>query len=127
MWNNLFKNVWSPNKSKYINKEIKSGLKSGNTCCRLVQDRLSSSLLSKNIKIYRTVILSVRLYGCETWSVIFREEYMLRVSVNRMLWKIFGPKRAEGAGDWRKVYHKEFYDLYSSQSFIWEIKSRRMR
>jgi hypothetical protein len=52
---------------------------------------------------------------------------MLRVSVNRMLWKIFGPKRAEGAGDWRKVYPKEFYDLYSSQSFIWEIKSRRMR
>jgi len=74
MWNNLFKNVWGPNKSKYINKEIKSGLKSGNTCCRLVQDRLSSSLLSKNIKIYRTIVLSVRLYGCETWSVILREE-----------------------------------------------------
>jgi hypothetical protein len=56
-----------------------------------------------------------------------REEYRLRVSVNRMLWKIFGPKRAKGAGDWRKVYHKEFYDLYFSQSIIWEIKLRRMQ
>ena len=127
MWNNFFKNVRSPNKSKCFNKEIKSRLKSGNTFYRLVQDQLSSSLLSKNIKIYRTVILPVYLYGCETWSFILREECRLRVSVNRMLWKIFGPKRDEVVREWRKVHHKEFYDLYSSQSINWAIKSRGMQ
>ena len=72
-----------------------SGTKLGNACYRLVQNLLSSSLLSKNlkIKIYRTVILHVVLYGCETWSLTLREEHRLRVFENRVLRRIFGPKR----------------------------------
>jgi hypothetical protein len=68
-----------------IQEEIKSRLKSGNGCYHLVQDLLSSSLLSKNtqIKIYRTIILPVVLYGCETWSLTLREEHRLRVFENR--------------------------------------------
>jgi hypothetical protein len=65
-----------------------------------VQDLLSSSLLSKNtkIKIYRTIILPVVLYGCETWSLTLREEHRLRVFKNRVLRRIFGPKRDEVTG-----------------------------
>jgi hypothetical protein len=68
-----------------------------------VQDLLSSSLLSKNakIKIYRTIILPVVLYGCETWSVTLREEHRLRVFESRVLRRIFGPKRDEVTGEWR--------------------------
>jgi hypothetical protein len=68
-----------------------------------VQDLVSSSLLSKNtkIKIYRTIFLPVVLYGCETWSVTLREEHRLRVFENRVLRKIFGPKRDEVTGEWR--------------------------
>ena len=70
-------------------------LKSGNACYHSVQNLLSSSLLSKNlkIKIYRTIILPVVLYGCETWSLTLREERRLRVFGNRGLRGIFGPKR----------------------------------
>ena len=66
----------------YINEEIKSGLKSGNVCYLSVQNLLSSSLLSKNreIMIYRTIILPVVLYGCETWSFTFRNKCRLMVS-----------------------------------------------
>jgi hypothetical protein len=69
-----------------IQEEINNGLKSGNTCYHSVQNRLSSSLLSKNlkIKIYRTIILPV-LYGCETWSLTLREERSLRMFENRVL------------------------------------------
>jgi len=85
-------------------------------------------LLSKNIKIkiYRTIILPVVLYGCETWSLIFREEHRLRVFENRVLRRIFGPKRDEVIGEWRKVYNEELNDLYSSSNIIWGIKSKRM-
>jgi len=63
------------------------------------------SLLSKNIKIkiYRTVILPVVLYGCETWSLTLREERRLRVFENTVLMRIFGPKRDEVTGEWRKL------------------------
>ena len=73
-----------------------------------MQNLLSSSLLSKNIKIntYRTTILPVVLYGCETWSLTPREESRLRVCENRVLRRVFGPKRDEVAGEWRKL-HKE--------------------
>ena len=73
-----------------IQEEIKSRLNSGNACYHSVQNLLSSSLLSKNIKIkvYRCIIL----YGCETWSLTLREECRLRVFENRMLRRIFGPK-----------------------------------
>jgi hypothetical protein len=76
---------------------IKSRLKSGNACHNLVQNLLSSSLLAKNIqiKIYRTIILPLVLYGCETWLLTLREEWRLRVFENRLLRRIFVPKRGE--------------------------------
>jgi len=85
-----------------IKEEIKSRLKSGNACCHSVQNLLFSSLLSKNlkIKIYRTIILPVVLYGCETWSLILREERRLKMFENRVLRTIFGPKRDEVTGEW---------------------------
>ena len=74
---------------------MKSRLMSGNACYHSVQNLLSSSLLSKNlkIKIYRPKILPVVLYGCETWSFTLREERRLRVSEKRVFRRIFGPKR----------------------------------
>ena len=78
-----------------IQEEIKSRLKSGNACYHLVQDLLSSSFLSKNLQIhiYRTIIFPVVLCGCETWSLTLREERRLRVLENKVLRRIFGPKR----------------------------------
>ena len=83
-----------------IQEEIKSRLKSGNACYHSVQNLLSSNLLSKNlkIKIYRTIILPIVLYGCETWSLTLREECRLRVFENRVLRRILGPKRDEVTG-----------------------------
>ena len=74
----------------------------GNACYYSVQKLLSSSLLSQNlkIKIYRTIILPDVLYGCETWSLTLREERRLRVFENRMLRRVFGPKRDEVTGEW---------------------------
>jgi len=84
-----------------IQEEDKSKLKSGNACYYSVQNCLSSSLLSKNlkIKIYRNIILPVVLYGCETWSFTSREERRLRVFENRVLRRIFGLTRDEGTGN----------------------------
>ena len=84
-----------------IREEIKSRLKLGNACYSSVQNLLSSSLLSKKlkIKIYRTIILPVVLYGCETWLLTLREERRLRVFENRVLRRIFGPKRDEVTGN----------------------------
>jgi len=88
-----------------IQEEIKSRMKSGNTCYHSVRNLLSSSLLSKNlkIKIYKTIILPVVLYGRETWSLTLREERRLRVFENRVLRRIFGPKRGEVTREWRKT------------------------
>jgi len=96
-----------------IQEEIKSRLKSGNACYHSVQNLLSSSLLPKNlkIKIYRTIILHVVLYGCETWLLILREERRLRVFENRVLRRIFGPKRYEVTGEWRKLRNEELNDF----------------
>ena len=112
-----------------IQEEIKSILKSGNACYHSVQNLLSSSLLSKNlkIKIYRTIILPVVLYGCETWSLALMEERRLRVFENRVLRRIFGPKRDEVTGEWRKSHNEELNNLYSSPKIVRVIKSRRMR
>ena len=109
-------------------EEIKSRLKSGNACYHSVQNLLSSRLLSKNlkIKIYRTVIFPVVLYGCETWSLTLREERKLRVFENRVLRKIFGPRRDEVMGEWR-LHNEELNDLYYSPNIVRVIKSRRMR
>jgi hypothetical protein len=73
----------------------------GNACYHSVENVLSSRLLSKNIKIriYKTIILPVALYGCETWSLTLREEHRLRVFENRLLRRIFGPRRDEVTGD----------------------------
>ena len=83
-----------------IQEEIKRRLKLGNACYYSVQNLLSSSLLSKKlkIKVYRTIILPVVLYGCETWSLTLREERRLRVFENRVLRRVFGPKRDEVTG-----------------------------
>jgi len=98
-----------------IEEEIKSRLRPGNACYNSVQNLLSSRLLSKNlkIKIYRTIILPVVLYGCETWSLILREEMKLRVSENMLLRRIFGPRRDEVTGEWRRLHNEELNDLYS--------------
>jgi hypothetical protein len=89
----------------------------------LLEDRV------KNVKvrIYKTIILPVFLYGCETWSLTLREEPKLRVFENRVLRRIFGPKRDGVTGGWRKLHNEELHNLYSSPSTIRIIKSRRMR
>jgi len=111
-----------------IQEEIKSRPKSGNTYYYSVQNLLSSRLLSKNlkIKIYRTIILPVVLYGCETCSLTLREERRLRVFENRVLRRVFGPKRDEVAEEWRKLHNEEFKDLYSLSNIVRVVKSRRM-
>jgi hypothetical protein len=77
--------------------------------------------------IYKTIILPVVLYGCETLSLTLREEHRLRVFENRMIRRIFGPKREEVTGGWRKLHNEELHGLYSSPSIIRMIKARRMR
>jgi hypothetical protein len=90
---------------------------------------LSSRLLSRNVKhkIYTTIILPVVLYGCETWSFALREEHRPRAFENRVLGRIFGPKRDEVTGKLRKLHSEELHNLYSSPNTIRQIKSRRMR
>jgi hypothetical protein len=77
--------------------------------------------------MFRTIILPVVLYRCETWSLTLREEHRLRVFENSVLRRIFGPKRNEVTGEWRRLYNEEPNDLYSSPNIIRVIKSRRMR
>ena len=77
-------------------------------------------LLPKNvkIKIYRTIILPVVLYGCETWSFTLREERRLKMFENRVLRRIFGPKRDEVTGECRKLHNEELNDLYFSPNIV---------
>jgi hypothetical protein len=79
------------------------------------------------VRIYKTIILPVVLYGCETLSLTVREEHKLRVFENRVLRRIFGPKRDGVTAGWRKLYNEKLHNLYSSPSRIRIIKSRRMR
>jgi hypothetical protein len=111
-----------------IQEEVKRRLNSGNACYYLVQNLLSSHLLSKNLKIriYKIIILPVILYGCETWPITLSEEHRLRVFVNRVL-RLFELKRTEVPGGWRKLHNKELHDLYSLPSKLRIFKSRRMR
>jgi hypothetical protein len=77
--------------------------------------------------MYKTITLPVVLYGCETWSLTLREEHSLMVFENRVLRRIFGSKRHEVMGDWRKLHNEELHTLYSSASIIRVIKSRTIR
>jgi hypothetical protein len=110
-------------------EEIKRRLNSGNASYHSVQNLLSSRVLSKNVKIrmYKTIILPVLLYGYETWSLTLRKDHRLRVFESRLLRRIFGPKRDEEAGGWRKLHNEELHKLYSSPHIITMIKARRMR
>jgi hypothetical protein len=112
-----------------IQEKVKRRLNSGDVCYLSFQDRLSSRLLSKDIeiRIYKTIILPMVLYGCETWSLILRAEQRLRVFESRVFRRKFGPKRDEVAGDWRKLHNKKFHNLCCSPSIIRVIKSRRMK
>ena len=85
-----------------------------------------SSANSKT-KTYRTIILPVVLYGCEAWSLTARKEWKMRVFENMVLRRIFGPRRDEVTGEWRKLHNEELNGLYSSPNTVRVIKSRRMR
>jgi len=91
-------------------------------CCLTV-------LPSKNlkIKIYGTIILPAVLYGCETWSLTLREKLRLMVFENRVFRRIFGPKKDEVRGVWRKLRDEELNDLCCSPNSVQVIKSRRMK
>jgi hypothetical protein len=104
-----------------IQEKRNRGLNSGNACYHSVQKFLSSRLLSKNLKIriYKTINLTVVLYGRETWS--------LRVFEHRVLRRIFGQKRDEVTGDWRKLHNEELHILLSNPSIIRMIRSIWMR
>jgi hypothetical protein len=110
-------------------EEIRSRLKLGNACYHSVQNLLSSGLLSKHLKmkIYRTIILPVVLYGCEAWSLTLREERRQWVFENRVLRRVFGPKRDEVTVEWRKLHNEELNDLYSLPNIVRVVKSRRMK
>jgi len=108
-----------------VQEEIKSRMKSGNACYHSVQNLLSSILISKILKI--KIVFPVGLYGCETWSLPLREERRLKVFENRVLRRIFGPKRDEVTGEWRKLHNLGRNILYSSPNIVRVIKSRRMR
>jgi hypothetical protein len=82
---------------------------------------------SVDIKTHRTTILQFVLYGCESWSLTLTEECRLRVFENRVLRRIFGPKRDEVTGEWRRLHNEELYAVYSSPNIIRVIKSRRLR
>jgi len=112
-----------------IAEEIKSRLRSGNACYHSMENLFSSRLLSKNvkIKIHRTIILPVVLYGCENWSLTLLEERKLRVFENMVLRRIFGPKKDEVTWEWRRLHNEDLNDLYPSHNIVRVIKSKRMR
>jgi hypothetical protein len=90
-------------------------------CCHL------RYITPDKIRIYRTVILPVVLYGCETWALTLKEKHRLKVFENRVLRRIFGPKRDKVTGERRRLDNEEHNDLHSSPNIIRVIKSRRMR
>ena len=115
--------------TNYIREVIKRRINMGNSCYCSLEKILSSRLLSKKltVKTYKTIILPVVLYGCETWSVTLTEEHRLRVFENKALRKIFGAKKDEITGEWRKLHIAELHALYSLPNIIGSLKSRRLR
>jgi hypothetical protein len=107
---------------------MKRGLNSGNASYDSFQN-LPSQLLLKNLKIirYKTIILPLVPYGCETRPLTLREEHRLGVFENRVLRRLFGPKTDKVTGEWRKLHNDELHDLYSLSSIIGIIKARRIR
>jgi hypothetical protein len=107
-----------------MHEEIKSRLNLGNAGYHSVQSLPSTCLLSRNlkVKIYKTKILPVLLYGCETWSLKLREEHRPRVFEKRVLTRIFGPKRDKVTGERRKLPNGELHNLYLSPDIIRQIK-----
>ena len=101
-----------------IHEEIKRKISMGNACYYSLEKILSSGLLSKKLKVktHKTIILPVVLYGCETW--LFE---------NKVLRKIFGSKRNEITGEWRKLHNAELHAFYSSPNIVRNLKSRRLR
>ena len=87
----------------------------------------TSANLNLKIKIYRTIILPVVLYGCETWSLTLREDRRLRVFENRVLRRVLGPKGDELTGEWRKLCNEDLNDVYSLPSIVLVVKLKRMR
>ena len=112
-----------------IREEIKCRINMRNACYYSLEKILSSHLLSKKFKLntYKTIILPVVLYGCETLSLTLREEQRLRVFENKVLRKTFGAKRDEITGEWRKLHNAELHALYSSPNIIRNLHSRRLR
>jgi hypothetical protein len=103
-----------------MHEEIKSRINPGNACYHSVQSLLSSRLLTRNVKvkIYKTIILPVVLYGCNTLSLTLREEHRPKVFENKVLRGIFRSTRDEVTGKWRKLHYGELHNLYSSQDVI---------
>jgi hypothetical protein len=123
--------MFGNDKTKLYSVKIKSRLNSGNACYHAAENLLSSYLLSKNVKIqiFKTTVLSVVLCGCENWSLTLREEHIFGMFENRVLGRIFRPRRDEVTGGCRKlqIHNEELHKLYSSQDIIRTIKSSGMR
>jgi hypothetical protein len=98
-------------------------MKSGNACYPSAQNLLSTNLLSKNVK---TIIFPILLNGFETWSLTLREKSRVRVLENRVLRRIFGPKRDEVTQEYRRLHKEELYALYSSPNVTRVIKKTEM-
>jgi hypothetical protein len=109
-------------------EEVKMWLGSGNGSCHSAQTEPSRVLCQNvTIKIHQIMILPVVQHGSETWSLTVREEHKLRVFENRLLRRIFGPKRDGVTGGWRKLHNEELHNLYSPPSINRITKPRRMR
>jgi len=106
--------------------EATDRLISGNACFYSVQKLLTSRFISRKmkLKIYRTVILPVILSGCESWSTTLADEHKLRVFENKVFRKIYGPKRDEMTGKWRRLHNEELHGLYDSLDVVKILKSR---
>jgi hypothetical protein len=112
-----------------IEDEIKMKRNSAKACYHSVQNLLSSRLLLKSAKMrmHKIIILPVVLFEFQTWSLTSKAEHRFGLFENRVRRRIFGPKRDEVTGMWRKLHNEELHDLYPSPSIITLIKSRRMK